>query len=278
VVLPPGRVVHLEGLGDVFVRDTGGAGVPVLLLHGWMFSGEMNWWPVYDALAAAGFRAISIDHRGHGRGLRTLHPFRLADCAGDAAALLRALGTGPAIVAGYSMGGPIASLLARDHPDLVSGLILCATARSWRHPQSQAVWRTLSGLRLLLGLFPIGSWEALLTATRVPPGPQRTWVAAELTRGSSRDIAEAGRELSRFDSTGWLGSLRDVPAAVVVTGRDRSVPPREQRAMAEGLGAPTFDVPADHMAVGSHPEDFLAAFMAALRAVAPPAAERRAAA
>ena len=71
---------------------------------------------------------LAIDHRGHGRGLRSPAPFRLVDCADDAAALLRTLGAGPVIAVGYSMGGPIASLLARSHPDRSSGLVLCATA------------------------------------------------------------------------------------------------------------------------------------------------------
>ena len=54
--------------------------------------------------------------------------FRLADCADDLAALLDVLATGPVLVAGYSMGGPVAQLLSRRHPERVAGLVLCATA------------------------------------------------------------------------------------------------------------------------------------------------------
>src|SRR3954451_4691237 len=86
VELPPGRVVHVPGRGELFVRDTGGDGPAVLLLHGWMFSADLNWFPVYAPLAEAGYRVLAIDHRGHGRGLRTHVPFRLSDCADDAAA------------------------------------------------------------------------------------------------------------------------------------------------------------------------------------------------
>ena len=53
---------------------------------------------------------------------------RLADCADDVAALVEELGTGKVIAAGYSMGGPVAQLLRRRHPDKVAGLVLCATA------------------------------------------------------------------------------------------------------------------------------------------------------
>ena len=34
----------------------------------------------------------------------------------------------PVVVVGYSMGGPVAQLLWQRHPDLVAGLVLCATS------------------------------------------------------------------------------------------------------------------------------------------------------
>ena len=49
---------------------------------------------------------MALDHRGHGRGIRSRRPFRLEDCADDAAALIDELGLGPVTAVGYSMGGP----------------------------------------------------------------------------------------------------------------------------------------------------------------------------
>ncbi len=60
---------------------------PVLLLHGWTVSADLNFFAVYDELAAR-HRVIALDHRGHGRGMRPRTPFSLEDCADDAAALL----------------------------------------------------------------------------------------------------------------------------------------------------------------------------------------------
>jgi hypothetical protein len=54
---------------------------------------------------------------------------------------------------------------------------------------------------------------------------------------------------------------------VVVTRDDRAVPPRWQRALAKGLGAPTFECPGDHFACGEEPEGFNAALLAALEHV-----------
>lgn len=280
--LPEGRALLLPGRGETFLRDSGGDGPAVLLLHGWMVSADLNWAPVYGALAAAGFRVLAVDHRGHGRGLRAPRPFRLDDCADDAAALVCELGCGPVVAVGYSMGGPIAQLLARRRRDLVSGLVCCATAQDWHDPYLRAYWRTMGAVRLALGLFPTGFWSVGLRLAGVPLTPERTWAAAELSRGSSVDIAEAGRELSRYDARPWIGDLREVPSAVVLTSRDRSVLPRKQRALAEALDAPTFDVPADHLAATAAPEAFRPALLAALASVqeraAIPASDGRAAA
>src|SRR5947199_10370275 len=133
--MPPPRTLLVSGRGELFLRDSGGDGPTVMLLHGWMASGDLNWAGAYGALIAAGYRVLAIDHRGHGRGLRQLVPFRLADCAADAAATLRALQLAPALVVGYSMGGAIAQLVARDHPDVVGGLVLSGTAQHWQEPQ-----------------------------------------------------------------------------------------------------------------------------------------------
>ena len=166
--LPPGRAVLVPGRGEFFVRDSGGAGLPVLLLHGWMFPSDLNWLHAYRPLAMAGYRVLAMDLRGHGRGLRSGEPFRLADCADDAAAVLLALGLPPAAVVGYSMGGPVAQLVAQRHPDQVAGFVLCASALDWSDPRQKLFWRTMAGLRLLLGLFPRGAWTAGMRLSGAP--------------------------------------------------------------------------------------------------------------
>lgn len=261
---PPGRLVHVPGRGEFFLRDSGGDRTPVLLLHGWMFPSDLNWFRCYEPLAHAGYRVLAIDHRGHGRGLRTHEPFRLEDCAHDAAAVLERLGVPPALAVGYSMGGPIAQLLARDHPDRLRGMVLCATAREWQNPRMKLLWNGMAGLRLALNFFPYAGWRTALRAGGFPDGPVTSWVTAELTRGSGRDIAEAGRELGRYDSRPWIGSLT-TPAAVVVTTKDTGVPPDKQYALARALGAPAFDFAGDHAAVTVDGEAFAVLLVRAVR-------------
>jgi pimeloyl-ACP methyl ester carboxylesterase len=258
--------VRVPGRGELFVRDTGGDGPLVLLLHGWVVSADLNWYRAFEPLASAGYRVVALDHRGHGRGLRTHAPFRLADCAADAAALVAQLGAGPALAVGYSMGGPIALLMARDHPEAVRGLVLGATALRWRDPHMRRGWRLLGLTRLALGLFPRGAWRAGLRRLGLPDSPATTWVAAELTRGSSVDLAEAGRELGRFDASPWIGSLA-APAAVIVTGEDDAVPANRQRELAQALGVPAWEVAGSHLAVSTHAEELNRALLEALEAV-----------
>jgi 3-oxoadipate enol-lactonase len=269
VPLPRGEVVHVPGRGELFVRDTGGDGPPVLLLHGWTASADLNWFAQYGPLAAHGYRVIALDHRGHGRGLRTYADFRFDDCADDAVALVEHLGTGPVVAVGYSMGGPVALLAARRHPATVRGAVLCATSSNWRALRLRGLWWSMAGFRLLLGVAPYGVWRGGLRAAGLPDSAETTWVASELVRGSSRDIAEAGRELGRFDARPWLSQLAQ-PSAVVVTRSDTAVPPRWQRGLAAGLGAPVFESPGDHFASGLEADGFNAALLGALRHVAPP--------
>lgn len=251
--------------GEFFLRDTGGDGPAVLLVHGWMFPSDLNWLQAYRPLQRAGYRVLAMDLRGHGRGLRSSAPFRLTDCADDAAGLLAAIGVPRATVVGYSMGGPVASLLARRHPERVAGLVLCATALDWSDAREKVIWRTMGGLRLALGLFPQGCWRA---GMRLAGSPSREsdWVAAELSRGSARDLAEAGRELGRFDSSGWVGELPQ-PAAVVVMTRDRLVLPRKQRALAAALGVEPLLLDADHDACATRPGPFVGVLLRALEQV-----------
>jgi 3-oxoadipate enol-lactonase len=275
--LPAGRTVLVPGRGEFFVRDSGGNGRPVLLVHGWMFPSDLNWLHAYEPLQRAGYRVLAMDLRGHGRGLRSSAPFRLTDCADDAAGVLAALDLPPALVVGYSMGGPVTQLLARRHPARVAGFVLCATALDWSDPRQKAFWRTMGGLRLVLGLFPLGAWRA---GMRVAGAASResSWVACELSRGSARDLAEAGRELGRFDSSGWASELVP-PRSVVVMTRDRLVPPRKQRRLAAAVGVEPLLLEADHDACSTVPARFVRTLLAALAAVqeAPGRADRRSA-
>jgi pimeloyl-ACP methyl ester carboxylesterase len=260
---PPARTLTVDGVGELFLRDSGGGDPPVMLLHGWTASADLNWWACYADLQDAGYRVLAIDHRGHGRGLRSHERFSIADCASDAAAAIEALGCGPAVAVGYSMGGAIGQVLARNHPGAVSGLVLCATAQHWQDRRLRGYWPTMAPLSLTLAVAPRATWRLSLRYVGLRESPRTAWILAELIRHSATDIAEAGRELGRFDSRPWLSALR-VPSAVVVTTNDHAVAPSKQRELAAALGAPTFEAPIDHIEVTSRPEAYNPALLQAI--------------
>jgi pimeloyl-ACP methyl ester carboxylesterase len=262
----PARTVHVPGRGEFFLRDSGGNGPPVMLLHGWMASADLNWWVMYADLVQAGYRVLAIDHRGHGRGLRPLAPFRLIDCAADAAGVLRTLNATPARIVGYSMGGAIAQLIGLEHPDVVEGVVLSGTAQHWQDARTRRSFRGLGFLGFSLKIAPKLTWSAGVRPIRRRDKQRAVWLESELLRHSARDIAEAGRELGRFDSRPWLGSI-GAPIAVLITTRDELVPVRKQRELAAAAGGPVFETPLRHMEVGWRREEYSPKLLAALASV-----------
>jgi 3-oxoadipate enol-lactonase len=219
-----------------------------VLLHGWVASGGLNFFQVFEPLGRH-FRVLAPDLRGHARGVRSRRIFRLADCADDCAALLSELDTGPVIVAGYSMGGPVAQLLWRRHQDLVAGLVLCATAPGFV-PQSRARRAYQSWMLGVAASARLASFAPLpgLPVGRTRPRMLPTWVAAEMRRHDWRMIVEAGHSLSTYYAGRWIGEV-DVPTAVVITEHDRAIPPSLQHAMADAIrGATVHSVEDGHLA------------------------------
>jgi pimeloyl-ACP methyl ester carboxylesterase len=242
--LPHGARIDLAGRGTTFARIVGGPpGAPtVVLLHGWIASGGLNWFTSFGPLSQR-YRVIAPDLRGHGRGIRSRRRFRLADCADDVAALLDHLGAEPAIVCGYSMGGPVAQLLWRRHPDKVAGLVLCATSyRFVRGARERLVFATMMATAVgtsrtgaLLTRVPAASvrrWGVPVTYTR--PTSLRTWAAGEMRRHDTVKVMEAGQAIGSYNARRWIGEV-DVPTTVLVTERDRAIHPSEQRKLASAI-------------------------------------------
>jgi pimeloyl-ACP methyl ester carboxylesterase len=253
--LPLGRRIELSHRGTTFVREVAGpSGAPtVLLLHGWMASGGLNWFRAFGPLSRY-FNVIAPDLRGHARGLRSRRVFRLADCADDCAATIEALGCGPVIAVGYSLGGPVAQLFWRRHRDLCAGLVLCATSTGFVPVTRDRIVFT-SMMAAAAATTRVGA-----LATRLPgaprlgvlpartPGSLPEWAAAEFRRHDWRMILEAGHSLSTFHSARWINEV-DVPSAVVVTTADRAVAPFLQYNMASSIpSASTFEVDDGHIA------------------------------
>jgi non-heme chloroperoxidase len=118
-------------------------GAPVLLLHGATDS-RHSWDPVLPHLPAS-IRAIALTQRGHGDSDRPGTGYTIESMAADAAAAINALGLGPAIVVGHSMGTWVAERLAIDSPERVRALLLAgAPGAPWANAGLAAVCREMS--------------------------------------------------------------------------------------------------------------------------------------
>jgi pimeloyl-ACP methyl ester carboxylesterase len=105
-----------------------GEGDPVVLVHGFASNKEVNWlhpgW--VTTLTRAGYRAIALDNRGHGKSSKLYEPdaYHSAKMADDVRALIDYLGIERADVMGYSMGARICAYLAVAHPARVRSVTL----------------------------------------------------------------------------------------------------------------------------------------------------------
>ncbi|MGX5826191.1 alpha/beta fold hydrolase [Mesorhizobium sp. 43Arga] len=103
----------------------------LLLIMGAMAS--MLWWPetFCRELADAGLYVIRYDNRDTGRSIKYppgKPPYTFDDMADDAIGVLDSHGIGKAHVAGMSMGGRIAQLVALKHPSRVASLTVISSS------------------------------------------------------------------------------------------------------------------------------------------------------
>ena len=242
--LPGWGDIHLTANGNrLWVRRIAGETdrTAVLLLHGWSASADLNWRTTYGHLD--GYQVIAPDHPGHGHSPVDDTMFSLEDCADSYAELARRWGIATLIPVGYSMGGPIAMLMARRHPDLVSGVVLAATAA---HFGRNAFERTALRYVGALGRVSRDVLHAAETHGHLE-GNRYVTLAEKLS-----EIAEAGTGLAGFDARGWL-DLLDVPVVQLCTSKDHLVPLADQLETACALNAATRRVDADHDAALVHP-------------------------
>ncbi|NEU11085.1 alpha/beta hydrolase [Methylobacterium sp. BTF04] len=127
---PEGPFVAVDGghLATIMDGPTPSLRGTVVLLHGASANASDPMEGVGRLLARQGFRVVAFDRPGFGWSDR-LGGREMATPAAQGTAIaqaLKALGLGPAIVLGHSWSGALATAIALDHPDRVSGLMLVA--------------------------------------------------------------------------------------------------------------------------------------------------------
>jgi pimeloyl-ACP methyl ester carboxylesterase len=118
----PLRRALQRGPVELSCLDFGGAGPPVLLLHG--LAGHAGEWGETAGWLAREHRVLALEERGHGHS--TTDPGDVSPQArvADVAHVIERLAGAPVVLAGQSLGANLAFLVAARHPDLVRALIV----------------------------------------------------------------------------------------------------------------------------------------------------------
>ena len=120
------RFEHIHRLA---YNQTSGAGPGVVFLGGYASDKEGTKALYLEDWAQRRGRAfLRFDYAGHGSSDGAFEAGTIGSWCDDAVSIIKGMTTGPQILVGSSMGGWISLLIARDHPDLVAGLVTIAAA------------------------------------------------------------------------------------------------------------------------------------------------------
>ena len=220
-----------------------GAGEPIVLVHGFASTKEVNWvnpgW--VRTLTGAGRRAIALDNRGHGASGKLYDPadYAMPLMADDVRALLDHLGIERADVMGYSMGARITAFLCVNNPARVRSAILGGLGVNLVEGHSGGLAQTI-----------VAALEAPSLADVTHPVGRSFRSFAEQTKSDLRALAACMRRRRDPLSREQVAGIR-APVLVAV-GTDDEVAGSAHDLAALIPGARALDIPnRDHMlAVG----------------------------
>ena len=154
--------------------------------------------------------------------------------------------------------------------------MLCSTARNFQTGPVGDLWYRGQGwLAPAVRAWPGPARNRMVQAVngKVSDGPYAEWYRRELLRSDPATLLRVGAALGRFRSNAWIGEV-DVPAAVVITTEDRTVPTRRQRGLARALpDAAVHEVAGPHNSAVTQAREWVPALRRALDGLdlAPPA-------
>jgi pimeloyl-ACP methyl ester carboxylesterase len=246
--------IHANGV-DLGIESFGADDAPLVLLAG---GTTMLSWPdaLCERLAAGGRRVVRYDLRDSGEST-TADPeapaYTLRSLAADAAALVDALGGGPAHLAGIGVGGMVAQVAVLDHPGAFSAVTLVGTRPVAPGPADDDLPDHDAAVMSQLFARPLPDWsdreavaEFAASSAEIlgnDPGAARAYAARvwDRTPGTAPPVQMAnqmGIVFSRLDcSPRWRERLPEiaVPALVVHGRRDGFFPVGNGEALAREI-------------------------------------------
>jgi esterase len=129
------------------LRDLGGEGAPMLVLHG-LLGSSRNWLSTGVALAANGWQVSAVDLRNHGASAWS------DDCsysamANDVIGLIAQQGWKSVHLVGHSMGGKVAMRVAMDRPELIARLTVVDIAPKVYADRAREEFAAMAALDLI---------------------------------------------------------------------------------------------------------------------------------
>jgi 3-oxoadipate enol-lactonase len=245
---------------ELFCRDSGGAGSPVVLMHA--IGCDHRMWDSLAPALAPSHRVLAIDARGHGASPVPPRPYSLGDLAGDVVALLDRLGLECADFVGLSMGGMVGQALALAHPGRLDRLVIACSTSSYG-PEGPASWQARIRAVEQGGLEAIGEMVAARYFSdgfrAAHPGVVRT-VMERFLRTPREGYLGCCDAIAALDFARDLGRIA-APTLVVAGELDTGTPPAMSEAIARGIpNAQLVVIPgAAHLAAVEAPEAFDAA-------------------
>ena len=205
---------------------TVGSGKRLVLLH--RFRGTLDDWdPAFvSALATAGREAFMFDSLGVGQ-TDGVTPATVEGMADFAASVIRAGGTEPVDVLGWSLGGFVAQVLAIKYPHVVRKVVLAGTmpaggapelewSADWLKRASTPVPTAENALALLYGASDTSRTTGMASLGRMPH-PPAVYV-------SPTSMATQATVISRFadgDEGSWYSRLGEITVPALVANGDR---------------------------------------------------------
>ncbi|MDQ0987718.1 alpha/beta fold hydrolase [Streptomyces sp. V2I9] len=185
-------------------------GVPLVFVHGTRFSAGQ--WSMQLAALREEFPVGAVDLPGHGK--RSAEPWSMSAAVEVVASAVDALGHGPAVVIGHSLGGYVALEFARRRPELLRGLVLAGASASTRGPWA-APYRWAAGLVCRIPADRLTRWNDRLLRRLYPPEVVEATIGAGY---AFHTLPTAwGEVLGRFDA----GSMRHVEAPALILNGER---------------------------------------------------------
>jgi pimeloyl-ACP methyl ester carboxylesterase len=233
-----------------------GTGPAIVLVHGYPLDARM-WEDQVRALSVR-HRIIAPDLRGFGR-TTTQTPFTIESLADDVHSLVQALGAGPCILGGFSMGGYVALASARKYPSAMQGLMLIDTRAEADTPEGQQKRDKMIELVRAQGSSAIA--EQMLPNMLAPRTKQNrpelvARVRSMMESCPSTTIEHALRALrDRPDFSDLLGSIV-VPTLLLVGEQDGITPPALSINMSRAIPRASLEIIPDagHLAPMEQPD------------------------